>query len=335
MTDLLSSQPPWALWIETLLLVWLCGMADYVTGWQASFYLFFAIPILLMVRFGDRDSAILVALICAVVWWWADHADGHPYVTLWLQIYETAIRLLFFLMVVAAGSSIRSRIELLEQSRRLELEILRISEREQQRIGQDLHDGLCQYFAAIGCAAGSLKQDLERMEAHRQSAAAAEIEELIMQGVSQARSIARGLFPVENTEGGLQSALQELAATTSRLLNIHCTFKEEGQTHIENNLCATHLFRIAQEALHNATRHGKASRASIRLSAADHAITLSVLDNGIGLKEVLRNRAGIGLRTMHYRARTLGGRLQIAAAPGGGTLVSCSFPKTIIGTNLS
>ncbi len=314
------------IWTETLALVAICGFVDFASGWEVGFFLFYAAPILLMVRFGTRQEAVFIAILCAIVWWWADWQAGHPYITSWHQGWATLIRLGFFLMVVAGGLSVKARISLLQQARDLEYQLVTLTEREQQRIGQDLHDGICQYFAAVGCAAGALKNDLDRREAP-EAGAAAEIEDLVMSGVASIRDIARGLAPIGEDEHGLKDALEEIASSSSRFFKMVCRFEECGNVGLLDKECAVHLFRIAQEALHNATKHGRATRASIHLSAEGPNVVLSISDNGSGLRETLRNRAGMGMKSMHHRARALGGRLRIGDAPGGGTLVSCSFPR--------
>jgi signal transduction histidine kinase len=186
---------------------------------------------------------------------------GHHYSQVWHQVWETMVRMIYFLLFVVGGTSVKNRIELLEYSRNLELEIIRTSEREQQRIGRDLHDGLCQYFAAIGCAAGSLKRNLAKQGVPLTSRAG-EIEELIMQGVTQTRNLARGLFPVEDDEAGLQSALHELASNSSQLLELQCAFECESPVRVFDNVSATHLYRIAQESISNATDTARLGRPS-------------------------------------------------------------------------
>jgi signal transduction histidine kinase len=269
-----------------------------------------------------------MALLCALIWWWADEASGHPYHSRWYQVWDTAVCLCYFFCFVLAGTAAKARIVLLEHSRRLEQEIIRISEREQRRIGQDLHDGLCQYYAAVGCAAGSLKHNLEK-QGSPATRSAAEIEDLIMKGVGQARSLARGLAPVENDERALQFALEELANTTSRLLKIDCQVLHDGPVEIFDNANANHLYRIAQEAINNAHRHGKATQVHIRLASIGDAVTLAIEDNGTGLPHPLPENSGMGLSVMQYRARMIGGQWKIGPRPAGGTIVACSFHQRI------
>jgi signal transduction histidine kinase len=315
------------LWSLCIILVLLVGCIDYATGYEVSAVLFYSVPILLMVWRGDRISSFFVAICCALAWWWADEAGGHHYSQDWHQVWETGVRLTYFLIFVEAGSAVKARIELLERSRQLEQEIIRISESEQERIGRDLHDGICQYFAAVGCAVGSLKRNLEK-QGIDQARRAGEIEDLIMKGVVQTRGIARGLSPVENDVAGLQSALEELAERSTQLQNLHCTFECQEPAPIFDRTCATHLYYIAQECVSNAGRHGKARNAVIRLSANRDEVALTVTDDGIGMTQPSPQGRGMGLGIMQYRARVIGAEFEINARPEGGTVVRCVFPHS-------
>ena len=309
---------------EATLLTLFIGYLDSITGYEVSLLVFYAMPILFAVWFGGRAISIFIAILCSVVWLWADERAGHPYLMDWAQTYNMVMSLIFFLFVVGGGGAIKAQFELMERTQRLEREIIKISEREQQRIGQDLHDGLCQYLAAISCAATSLRNDLQKKHSV-EAPAAAEIAELLKQGVTQTRNLSRGLFPVKMDEAGLESALDELAASATRLLNIDCEFEAIGRVPIYDNTAATHLYRISQEALNNATRHGGATRVAITLSGEGDAVTLNIADNGKGLPKAPGNIDGIGLKIMDYRARLIDGQLEIANNPDGGVLVTCSF----------
>jgi len=312
---------------EVLILVLIIGYFDYITGYDISLLTFYGIPILMAVWFTDRKSSYLVAVFCALVWWWADAKSGHIYLRDWYVAYNAFIRLTFFLFVVVGGGALKARIELIERSRLLEMEIIKISEREQQRIGQDLHDGLCQYFAAVGCAASSLRNDLKELGIP-QAEAAGDIAELLRQGVTQTRNVSRGLFPVQMDEAGLESALEELAGNSSQLMNIECSLKCREPVPVYDNIAATQLYRICQEALSNATRHGLATKVDIVLERAGGTVTVRIIDNGKGLPPAGAKSDGMGMKIMHYRARLIGGRLKISSTPGGGTEVDCSFKQT-------
>src|SRR6202040_2656892 len=225
--------------------------------------------------------------------------------------------------------NIRARLELLERAQKLEEEIITISEREQQRIGRDLHDEVCQYLAAIGFSASMLKQQLES-QSHALAKNAGDIASLLQDAAMRTRDLARGLSPVDRDEGGLESALNELALSTSKLAGISCSFICVGPVQIRDNARAVHLFRIAQEALSNATKHGRAKAVVIALEASDGALSLRVSDDGIGFDPTCSERKGMGLNIMRYRARMLAGTLEIQSNSPAGTMVTCTSARAAI-----
>jgi PAS domain S-box-containing protein len=210
---------------------------------------------------------------------------------------------------------------------RLERQLLEISDREQARIGQDIHDGLCQHLVSLAFDANALRQELS---AHGRAEArtARRIAAVLDQAITESRQLSRGLFPVRLETEGLPSALEELAATTRNRFKLRCRFASKGSVAVENSAMATHLYRIAQEAVSNAIKHSGARRISIRLIGSPETLELSVDDDGTGLSAVSRKQGtGMGLHIMEYRARTIGGKLDIGPGRPGGTLVSCCIPR--------
>ena len=311
----------------------LIGLLDFVTGYQISFFLFYGGPILVVAWFCHRKLAILTALFAGIVWWWADWQSGHPYLHNWMEGWEAGIRLGFFLLVAFGGSALRAksdvaeaRIALLEHSQRLEHEIVNISEAERRRIGQDLHDGICQYLAALGCAATSLRVDLNKLNLAEEAKAADELARLLQDAVVQTRDLARGLVPVHLEEDGLVVAMEGLAHSVTRLQGINCTFEAKGVALKYHETAAMHLYRIAQEAINNATKHGKARNINISLNATKAVTTLRIADDGAGISRTAPTNGGMGLNIMGYRARLAGGQLKIEEPERGGTVVLCNTP---------
>jgi len=210
------------------------------------------------------------------------------------------------------------------ERKELEREILEISEREQSRIGQDLHDGLCQHLAGIEFRLLGLKQKLEG-KSSKQVAEATELAKLVRQSIEQTRTLARGLSPVMLEADGLMNALQELAINTEKAFKVTCSFNCPSPVLIPDNAVATHLYRIAQEAVQNAIRHGKAKFIVINLLTQTDRIMLGVKDDGIGIPKKPRKHNGMGLRVMQYRAGMVGGSLAVQHESGGGTSVVCSL----------
>nr|WP_304188965.1 PAS domain S-box protein [Rhodothermus marinus] len=215
----------------------------------------------------------------------------------------------------------------LSETRRLEQEILRISDEERRSIGQDLHDGLGQMLTGMALISQSLARRLAA-QGRPEARELEELTELIRQADRQARTLARGLIPVELEANGLQAALYRLTRQTEELFGIRCRFEAEKDVPVADNMVATHLYRIAQEALNNAVRHGRAQTITVTLAADDEALHLWVRDDGVGIPEKLPETSGMGLRIMHYRARLLGGHLEVRRRKEGGTEVHAAVPLT-------
>jgi PAS domain S-box-containing protein len=213
----------------------------------------------------------------------------------------------------------------IEERRRLEDEIIEVSESERQRIAQDLHDDLGQQLAGIWCLSLAMEKKLEARSSPAR-AEAARIAGFLGKALALTRSLARGLHPVASEPGGLLTALHELAERSSELFKIRCSVACHKAVHIPDPTMATHLYRIAQEAVTNAVKHGHASRIQIALSRSLGKITLSVNDNGKGFRKPVPGHGGLGVRIMNYRAESLGGSLVFRARPRGGTSVVCTIP---------
>jgi len=210
----------------------------------------------------------------------------------------------------------------------MEKAILESSEREQRRIGQELHDGLCQQLTGVALIAKVLSQRLAA-RVPVQAADADEITELINQAIDQTRDLARGLSPVEVEAAGLVPALYKFAATTERLFRISCVFAYDERFQFQHSQAlslSTHLYRIAQEAVNNAIQHGKARNVVIGLTTLRDRGILTVRDDGIGIPADMEDKQGLGLRSMRYRAGMIKASLDVRRDSGGGTVVTCSFP---------
>ena len=201
----------------------------------------------------------------------------------------------------------------------LEKQVLEISDRERRRIGQDLHDGLGQHLTGIELMVNALESKLAPDDA----AQASKISQHVRDAIRQAKSLARGLSPVDLEANGLMSALQELAGTIRDIFRINGSFYAPQPVLVDDNDLATHLFRIAQEAVSNAVKHSGATSVQIELRKLEDHIVLSVADNGRGLKQNSEG-SGMGLRIMEYRASMISGKISIQSAPGKGTKVICS-----------
>lgn len=210
--------------------------------------------------------------------------------------------------------------------RKLERQIAEISDREQRRLGQDLHDGLCQQLVSMAFASRTLADRLR--EAARPEADEVEaMTDALDTAIGQARDVARGLYQVELEAGGLSSALEELAMGTQSRYGIACTFDDHVSVPIAETFVAVEVFRIAQEAVSNAIKHAKATRISIFFEADANQVTLRIEDNGGGFSRLDHGNKGMGLHIMRYRARIIGANWVIDSNPDGGTLVTCSWQR--------
>jgi len=212
------------------------------------------------------------------------------------------------------------------ERKRLEKEILEISEREQRRIGQDLHDGLCQHLAGIEMLSQVLAQRLAK-KSKDGAARATEIAKAVRESISQTRLLARGLSPVTLESEGLMSALAELALNTEKIFRVRCKFDCPEVVKLNDHAAATHLFRIAQEAVSNAIKHGKAKKISIQLREDASHLHLRVNDDGIGFPKKFSRSPGMGLGIMQSRIGMVGGTVSIERQPAGGTCVIITAPK--------
>lgn len=220
--------------------------------------------------------------------------------------------------VIATGIDITER-------KRLEKAILEISAREQRRIGQDLHDGLGQHLTGIAFMTKAHEQRLAE-KSLPEAADAAKVVHLVNQAIDKTRELAKGLLPVMSDAHGLMSALQQCANEAREVFGVTVRFQCERPVLMHDVTAATHLYHIAQEALNNAIKHGRANHVLISLSCVDEHGRLTIQDNGTGIRELSGHSSGMGLHIMRYRARMIGGSLEITRSEPQGTVVTCVFP---------
>lgn len=214
----------------------------------------------------------------------------------------------------------------LTERKELEEKILQISEEEQHRIGQDIHDDLCQQLAAIGCLAKVAHQQLSK-GGSEQAESLQEIVRLVTHANVRAREMSRGLMPVVLDSAGLMAALADLAQGTERIFRVSCPFRCDRPVQVTDNKIATQIFRIAQEAMANAIKHSRADRIEVTLTEDEGELQLLIRDNGVGIPDNVSGKStGMGLLTMSHRARMVGGVFAVEHDDFGGTLVRCRVP---------
>jgi len=321
-------------------------------------WLWIPVVVWLAYRFGQRAAATAVVGLSAVTIWGTELGLG-PFVLpsanaslLLLQAFLGVVAVLSLTLaaVVSARERItedlrRARDELEERVRhrtadlwranislraemtersRLERELLDAGERERLRLGRDLHDDLGQLLVGIAFLSSVMEKKLSA-QSLPETASVKEIRALVQEAIAKTHSLSLGLTPVSLGSGGLLTAIQELASMTERVFDVTCVFEYDQVLVMDRPIAATNLYRIVQEAISNAIRHGRAHRIDISISLEGEQVTLTVRDDGVGMGRAFENQEGLGLGIMKHRAEQLGGTLEVRPDAGGTTVV-CVVP---------
>jgi len=337
----LERQPKAQIALGTLALTAVIGILDYVTDTRISLSAFYLLPVAAAAWFVGPSFAVLVSILSVVSWIGGDLAVGRHFESLFILCWNAAVQLTSYFALVVALASLRALQRGLEARVRqralaltreiaareqLERELLEVSEREQRRIGQDLHDGLCQHLAATALAGQVLGERLAAQDLP-EARDAANVVALVEDGIALSRRLAKGLHPVELDADGLMQALQEFASTTSDLFRVSCRFECDTPVLIHDTATAAHMYRIAQEAVGNAVKHGKAANVAIQLTTLEDGHCLQIVDDGIGLPQPTEKLNGMGLRIMAHRSEVIGAMFEVRCGETGGTIVSCMLPS--------
>lgn len=319
------------------------GMGDYITGYEISFLIFYLVPIALSRWFIGSRFSVLTALLSLIVWIAADRLSGGPPVAPFILAWNASVSLGFFVVVIGLVGYLRTNFDELEtrvaqrtsdltseiaERRRLEKEILGISEREQFRIGHDLHDTVCQQLTGTALAAEVLEEKVAKNK-NLTTSDLREIVRLIQEANDLTRRLARGLSPVEITPDGLMDALHNLAASTTRYYQISCELNYEDPLLVPDVESAMHIYRIAQEAVTNSVKHARASKIAIGINHQGDFVLLTIQDDGVGYDSSTAS-TGMGTQIMVYRASMIGATLEIRCNTPHGTIVKCNLPKSLL-----
>ena len=325
-----------------LTIVLVVGLADYFTGAEIFFSIFYLVAVALTAWFDGKRSGIGISMASVATWLAGDFAAGAHYTSTLVPVWNAIISLAFYLVVVwlvASLSSLQRELEArvtqrtlalteeMAERERLEKELLETSEREQRRIGHDLHDSLGQHLTGTALAGQVLEEKLAR-QSLPEATDARRVVTLVEEAIELTRSLARGLHPVTLEDSGLTPAFEELAAIIEERFQISCRCECAREVFIGDIAVATHLYRIAQESISNAIKHGRARHILLRLEASDRSVTLTVQDDGRGLPPDWSHSQGLGLRIMAHRATMIGAQFDIGPAPAGGTRVTCALPNS-------
>jgi signal transduction histidine kinase len=318
------------------------GIIDYLTGYEVTCTVFYLLPIWIAAWFVGADLGILMGLLSAFSGSATNILAGEVYHNRFAPFWNAAIIFCVYVIIVWLLRSLREIQDTLErrvqdrtaklyaeltERKRLEKEILDVTDREQRRIGMDIHDSLCQHLTGTALAEQFLAEKLSARGAQEVEDADRVIE-LLEEAISMARNLAAGLYPIETEGEGLLTALGDLAGVISRQFKVNCQFASEEQVLVQGSSVSMQLYRIVQEAVQNAIRHGKARNIDIRLDREGEDIQLSVTDDGIGLGEGIPASQGMGLRNMKYRASMVGGNLTLESGAQG-AVVRCTFREGV------
>lgn len=333
----LDECSPTVIWTLAAFFIIIVGALNYLTSPQLSTSLLYLIPVLLVTRVSGFAAGSLAAVLAAIIWLAADLNSnnylGHPVTPYW----NALMRLGTFLVAVSLVSGMRSLNAHLEErvnertaaleaqiaeTQQLEKTLLEISDRERASIGQDLHDGLCQQLVGAAFSANLLQEKLAT-DPGSCGGDAASIADLIDDSITQARNLARGLYPVRLETEGLEMAVRELASTLGQRFGIPCHVEcPKPLPHVEEST-GIQFYRIIQEAVTNAAKHSTAGQVVIFLGMNEGRLCASVTDDGVGIDHAGHNPLGMGLNIMEYRARMIGADFDIVGREPNGTVVTC------------
>jgi signal transduction histidine kinase len=316
------------------------GLIDYASGTTISLQVFYLAPIALALAWLGLFAAFITSVCSIIVRVGGDYLLGAEYTrrpTLGWNLMGFLATYMIVAWILRAFITLRRELEERVRSRtaalaaevrareELQRELIEISERERRTIGNDLHDGLGQHLTAMAFAAKVLSQQLAG-GSEQAAGTAREIVHLAEEGILQSRQLARGLLLTAIEPANLPRELEELAATVQRQTGVRCHYEAVDPPLLRDSSTASHIFRIAQEAVRNSIKHAQPTALNLSLTGDEQALVLSVSDNGPGLPPTARKEAGVGLRVMAHRAKLIGGDFTLKSTPGQGTHIRCRVP---------
>ncbi len=222
----------------------------------------------------------------------------------------------------------RKKVQEDQEQLRLQAEVLKASENEQRRLGRDLHDSIQSSLVGLGMMIAALKQRVAKLDAQLADEFDP-ISTVARETLAHTRGLSKSLCPLDLNEGGLHRALLQLAETTSGVFRVPCQVDRADAVKLADEAMATHVYYIAREAVTNAVKHARSKKIAISLHAKPNGLLLTVHDDGKGLPEEARSNRGLGLRTMEYRAKLVGGALSVTSGPNQGTTVRLTIPESV------
>ena len=299
---------------------------DLLTPLGIEIWVFYLPIILSMVFLNSSRLIASLAMTCSGLVIFCRFASPPGFNPDWWDVVNRGMGIMAIWLTAGAGIALCRRSKQLSKLERKdrEREILEITTNQQQMIGQDLHDGLGQELTGLGLMAQTLAQLLtEESMGNR-------IASRLIAGIDHThrlvRNLSRGLVAIEVDAGGLIAALRELAKWTTENTGITVRMDGPESFGMPDQATATHVFRIVQEAVSNALRHGQPRNVCIIVSSESSGLRLEIKDDGIGLRDKAETGPGLGLRIMRYRAGLIGGVLRIDLSDQGGAAVTLTLP---------
>jgi signal transduction histidine kinase len=335
---MLALLPSWQLNIICYCL-WMLAVTLQLIG-KIPLTVFYAIPISMLAWYAGSLAAfslsVVTVFVSVVILYLSNSPPGV------MDVLVQLIRFSFWIFLSIAMPALhRLQSHLYSQAkerelalanevaarRKLEQEMLDSAERKQRGIGRDMHDGLSQHLVATAMISYAHAQQLSSAGSEG-AKKAHKIVDLVEQAITLARAISEALHPIEMSGNDLMSALEQFASTTSKLFGLQCRFECLVPVIVDVPPIAEHLFRITQEGVSNAIRHGHATKIDISLQELDAGLQLCVSDNGTGIADVTPNRKGMGLQIMAARSQFIGGRFSLSRKMSGGTNLICLVPAS-------
>ena len=325
--------------VSGVALLMLIAALDLNIGSAFSFSTVYLLPVCLVTWFSGRLAGMLMSAMAASAWLLAAIAET-PDLSVSEDVAQSGSRLIFYMVTALLVDRVRNYQHNLESlvkgrtaalqaevARRQELERIAvdISEREQQRVAHELHDGLAAYLTGLAFRIKTLMESLERRE-QPEAADARQIVQLVNGATNQVRNLARLLAPAEDQDVQLGLLLSRLGAEIETAFEITCLVEVSPSLPELSGSQVRQLYRIAQEAVRNAVQHSKAELVSVSVSASQTHLILAVECDGEPFEAPKPPNVGLGLRIMRYRTEQLGGKLSIQAGDQGGAVVRCEVP---------
>ncbi len=328
--------------LACIVFVTLVGFVDYLTGYETFFFTFYLLAIFLVTWRVSVAFGVLISALSVTAWVSANAEAGADYANYFVPVWNAAIMFAIYLIIVLLlarlkkiNEELEERVRLrtaaltreIQERMRLQRELLETSDREQRRIGQVLHDGLCQHLTGTALAGHLLEQKLAG-SAPAEADAASRLVELVEEAIEQTRELSHQLDPVELKTGKLTDYFEDLAADVSQRFKVDCRFEGELTHAPDDAAAATHLYRIAQEAVASAVKDHEAGHINIGLDSAADEIILTITDDGASQPGATQDDADARQRAMAYRADLIGATFNIERLAERGTRMTCVLPVT-------